>query len=128
MRVTTLKAAAAALGGMVSYYASLVEDRERDGPGRGPVDYYLEPDEPAGRWWGDGRDALGVDGEVGAQEFRALLEGHHPRSSARLGRPFGDRSARAFDATFSAPKSVSVLWALSPEPQLAALSRCCDGK
>ena len=32
-----------------------------------------------------------------------------------MGRRFGDTSARGFDATFSAPKSVSVLWALSPD-------------
>jgi len=38
----------------------------------------------------------------------------------RLGRRFGDKSARGFDATFSAPKSVSVLWALSPDPWVRA--------
>lgn len=45
---------------------------------------------------------------------RSLLEGRHLRSSVRLGRSFGEKSARGFDATFSAPKSVSVLWALTP--------------
>src|SRR5581483_4121540 len=36
------------------------------------------------------------------------------------GRGFGISSARGFDATFSAPKSVSVLWALWPEPFVRA--------
>ena len=49
------------------------------------------------------------------RELRALLEGHHPGTGARLGRRFGDSSVRGFDATFSAPKSVSVLWALTPD-------------
>ncbi len=66
MRVTTLKATAAKLPGLLAYYAGLAEDRERPGPGRGPVDYYLDPDEPPGRWRGSGRHALGLDGNVGA--------------------------------------------------------------
>lgn len=115
MRVTTLKATAAKLPGLLAYYAGLAEDRERPGPGRGPVDYYLDPDEPPGRWTGGGRHALGLDGNVDGADLRSLLEAAHPGSGARLGRRFGDSSARGFDATFSAPKSVSVLWALSPD-------------
>ena len=64
MRVTTLKAAKARLGGLLAYYAGLAEDRSRSGPARGPVDYYLDPNEPPGRSWGRGRHALGLDGEV----------------------------------------------------------------
>ena len=98
----------------------LAEDREQPGPGRGPVDYYLDPDEPPGRWRGGGRHALGLDGNVEGTELRSLLEAAHPATGARLGRRFGDSSARGFDATFSAPKSVSVLWALSPDPFVRA--------
>jgi hypothetical protein len=36
MRVTTLKATAAKLPGLLAYYAGLAEDRERPSPGRGP--------------------------------------------------------------------------------------------
>jgi len=120
MRVTTLKAAAAGVGGLLAYYAGLAEDRTRTGPSRGPVDYYLDPDEPAGRWWGQGQAGLGVEGEVEADQLRAVLEGRHPMSGVVLGRAFGDASARGFDATFSAPKSVSVLWALTPDPWVRA--------
>jgi conjugative relaxase-like TrwC/TraI family protein len=120
MRVTTLKATADRLSGLLAYYAGLAEDRGRPGPGRGPVDYYLDPDEPAGRWWGRGRAGLGVDGTVTGEQLRAVLDGHHPLSGKQLGRRFGDTSARGFDATFSAPKSVSVLWALSPDSWVRA--------
>lgn len=120
MRVTTLKASADRLGGLLAYYAGLAEDREQPGSARGPVDYYLDPDEPPGRWWGIGRRTLGLEGAATGQQLRALLDGHHPVNGRPLGRRFGDQSARGFDATFSAPKSVSVLWALSPDPWVRA--------
>ena len=121
MRVKTLKAGADRLDGLLAYYAGLAEDRERPGrPARGPVDYYLDPDEPPGRWWGSGCAALGLAGEVDGGQLRALLDARHPTTGTRLGRGFGASSARGFDATFSAPKSVSVLWALTSDPWVRA--------
>ena len=121
MRVTTLKASADRVARLVDYYAGLAEDRHRpDRRATGPVDYYLDPDEPPGRWWGAGRQALGVDGTVAGDELRTLLEARHPATGQKLGRGFGDKSARGFDATFSAPKSVSALWALTPDPWVRA--------
>jgi conjugative relaxase-like TrwC/TraI family protein len=117
MRCTTLRAVTPArVARLLDYYAGLAEDAGKPcRSARGPVDYYLDPAEPAGRWWGSGRLALGVDGEVCGEELRALLEARHPITGQRLGREFGAKSARGFDATFSAPKSVSVLWALTPD-------------
>ncbi len=116
MRATTLKASPADVGGLLAYYAGLATYHAgRDGPTRGPIDYYLDPAEPPGRWWGHGRAALGLGAEVQAEQLEALLTARHPATGARLGRCFGAKSARAFDATFSAPKSVSVLWALSSD-------------
>lgn len=121
MRATTLKASAAGLDGLLTYYAGLAAGHaRRDGAARGPVDYYLDRSEPPGRWRGGGCATLGVGGEVRADHLEALLTARHPETGKRLGRGFGDRSARAFDATFSAPKSVSVLWALSPDPFVRA--------
>ncbi|NLD76792.1 MAG: relaxase domain-containing protein, partial [Acidimicrobiales bacterium] len=54
-RVTTLKGADAG-----AYFV--------DGPGR----YYLDGDEPPGRWLGRGADALGLDGEVDDEDFLSL--------------------------------------------------------
>ena len=103
---------------LIDYYAGLARDQlRRDGVGRGPVDYYLDPDEPPGRWWGSGCAAVGLDGEVVPRAAAGDAGGPSSRPpAATLGRRFGDRSARGFDATFSAPKSVSVLWALTPTP------------
>lgn len=116
MRATTLKASAAEVAKVIGYYAGLAEDElRRDGKSRGPVDYYVDPHEPPGQWWGDGCEAVALVGEVQPEQLAALLEARHPGNGHKLGKAFGDRSARAFDATFSAPKSVSVAWALAPE-------------
>ncbi len=121
MRVTTLKAGKAGLAALIDYYAGLAADQlHRDGVRRGPVDYYLDPNEPPGRWWGEGCAAMELAGEVQPDQLAALLQARHPGHAGRLGRGFGAKSARAFDATFSATKSVSLLWALSPDPWVRA--------
>ncbi len=117
MRVTTIKSRPHGVEATVAYYAGLAADQtRRDGAGRGPIDYYLDPAEPPGRWWGEGRAALGLGTEVAPEELEALLTARHPVTGERLGRGYGADSARGFDATFSAPKSVSVLWALADDP------------
>jgi conjugative relaxase-like TrwC/TraI family protein len=121
MRAVTLKAAGAAVAQLAGYYAGLAENHlRRDGVARGPVDYYLDPAEPPGRWWGTGCAAVGLGGEVLPEQLQALLEGRDPATGPTVGRRFGDKSARGFDATFSAAKSVSVLWALSEDPWIRA--------
>ena len=121
MRVTTLKGAGEQLARVVDYYVGLAEDQQRrDGRRRGPVDYYLDPDEPPGRWWGRGGPAVGLDSDVEPDQLGRMLEGRHPLTGERLGHRFGEKSARSFDATFSAAKSVSVLWALAPDPWVQA--------
>ena len=66
MRATTLKASTGdELVRLVDYYAGLAEDQQRrDGLARGPVDYYLDPDEPPGRWWGSGCRTVGLTGSA----------------------------------------------------------------
>ncbi|MDH3262078.1 MAG: relaxase domain-containing protein [Acidimicrobiia bacterium] len=74
--------------------------------------YYLNGDEPPGRWWGRGADRLGLHGEMDSDAFLAVMAGHDPATGRDLGRRFGEGSVRGYDATFSAPKSVSVLFGL----------------
>jgi hypothetical protein len=51
MRAVTLKAVGDGVAQLIGYYAGLARDRlRRDGVARGPVDYYLDPAEPPGRW------------------------------------------------------------------------------
>ncbi len=77
--------------------------------------YYLDAGEPPGHWFGHGARMLGLDGEIDDEAFLAVMAGLHPVTGERLGRRFGDTSVRGFDATFSAPKSVSVLFAVGDQ-------------
>ncbi|MCL1693291.1 MAG: relaxase domain-containing protein [Actinomycetia bacterium] len=74
--------------------------------------YYLDGDEPPGRWWGRGADRLGLSKEIDPEAFLAVMAGHDPATERHLGRRMGEESVRGYDATFSAPKSVSVMFAL----------------
>jgi conjugative relaxase-like TrwC/TraI family protein len=78
--------------------------------------YYLQAGEPRGLWLGCGAWMLGLDGDVHDEAFLAVMGGVDPRQPSRLlGRRYDERSVRGFDVTCSAPKSVSVLWALGDE-------------
>jgi conjugative relaxase-like TrwC/TraI family protein len=90
-------------------------------PGRG--DYYLlpsgEPTQAPGKWLAQPVTlaALGIESEaVRGADFVALMEGRHPRSGEwiRAAGADGQRGG-GIDLTFSAPKSVSAVWALADE-------------
>jgi conjugative relaxase-like TrwC/TraI family protein len=75
----------------------------------GVEDYYLDGSEPDGAWLGAGSSRLGVSGRVGREAFQRVLDGRDPESGQPLGRHAAAR-VPGFDVTFSAPKSVSVLF------------------
>ncbi|MGH8871735.1 MAG: MobF family relaxase, partial [Acidimicrobiia bacterium] len=77
--------------------------------------YYLDGDEPPGRWWGRGAGDLGLRRQVDPDAFLAVMAGQDPATGRDLGRRYGEESVRGYDATFSAPKSVSVLLGLGDE-------------
>lgn len=74
-------------------------------------DYYLEGGEPPGKWQGRGASTLGLQGEVAGDQLAQLLEGFSAVGHSPLVQNAGkDRHQPGWDLTFSAPKSVSVLW------------------
>jgi conjugative relaxase-like TrwC/TraI family protein len=87
-------------------------------------DYYTGAGEAAGRWLGAGAEMLGLDGEVDPDDLRAVLAGLAPGSGGLT--PNGDtlrthaRRVPGFDLTFKAPKSVSVLYAVTDDPRVQA--------
>jgi conjugative relaxase-like TrwC/TraI family protein len=96
VRVTTLKGADAG-----AYYVEALPN------------YYLDSGEPRGVWLGDGASLLGLADDVADEQFLALMAGMDPQRPDRaLGRAYDDTSVRGFDVTCSAPKSVSVMFAL----------------
>ncbi len=104
--------------GTAGGYAEYLEGKAR---GSELGDYYLkdgERVEAPGRWAG-GAHLFGLDPEVPVtgEQLRTLMDVRRPDTGGELRRVGGSGDAvAALDATFSAPKSVSAVWALgSPE-------------
>jgi len=89
--------------GQGDYYLELAQE-----------DYYTKGGEPPGTWYGQGAEALGVEGQVGEAELKNLLNGYSKNGSEKLVQNAGSEDRQSgWDLTFSAPKSVSSLWAVS---------------
>src|SRR3954447_12794105 len=91
----------------------------------GVEDYYLGEPEADGIWAGAGAAALGLRGTVGARELDRVLNGEHPATGEPLGRVLAKR-VPGFDLTFSAPKSVSVLFGIGDDSLRAVLRDAHD--
>jgi conjugative relaxase-like TrwC/TraI family protein len=96
--------------GQESYYLSKVAEGEED--------YYSGEGEEAGQWMGAAATELGLSGDLEADQLVAMLTGINPATGEPLGLRVGP-SVPGFDLTFSAPKSVSLTWALG-DPETAA--------
>jgi conjugative relaxase-like TrwC/TraI family protein len=91
----------------------------------GRDDYYTGRGEDPGEWAGRGAQALGLSGRVGSGQFNALISGRDPSDPAvRLRSSEQDPKVAAFDLTFSAPKTVSILFAVAPEEVSGELAAC----
>jgi len=87
------------------------------------LEYYTGRGESPGQWAGAGAEALGLRGEVVDTDFAAVLGGTDPRTGTVLGRHFGTQRVVAFDVAVSAPKDVSILYALGDERTRATIMR-----
>ncbi len=78
--------------------------------------------EGRGLWFGEGAAALGLSGEVHPNILRNLFEGKSPDGQEQLVRRGHNKKRQGgWDLTFSAPKSVTMLWALGSPEQKAAV-------
>ena len=84
-------------------------------------DYYTEQHRVAGQWFGRGAEALGLADQVSPDDFRAVLNGLNPATGEVLvpSAKGNDERRAGWDATFNAPKSVSVQALVGDDTQLA---------
>ena len=89
----------------VAYFKHMAQD-----------EYYTKENEAEAEsdWDGRGSQRLALDGDVNRKDFEALLNGYDPKTGEPLVQTGNKSHAPGWDMTYSAPKSVSVLWALSP--------------
>lgn len=81
-------------------------------------DYYSQGHEIVGLWQGHGARLLGLAGPVGEEAFFALCENRDPRSGETLTARQKEGRRVGYDFTFSAPKSVALLHALSGDRRI----------
>lgn len=91
-------------GGQGAYYTGLARE-----------DYYLEGGEPPGIWEGKGARMLRLKGMVDKDVFASAFMGLDAKGSPLVQNAGNEKRQPGWDLTFSAPKSVSVLWSILPE-------------
>ncbi|MCX8453710.1 MobF family relaxase [Paenarthrobacter ureafaciens] len=115
--------------GLTYLFKSTMLDDARPTP-TDTISYYMATGTPQGRWIGSGLDGINrtLGQKVTESDARSIFQGaQHPDTAAPLGRAYGEatitqknhgqttnHAVAGFDLTFSVPKSVSALWALSP--------------
>ena len=104
LRITTSRSAAAA---QAYYTAGLTRQ-----------DYYTQGQEITGHWHGTAALRLGLAGEVTQEQFFALAENRHPETGETLTVRQKTERRAGYDFTFSAPKSVGLLYALTGDERL----------
>jgi conjugative relaxase-like TrwC/TraI family protein len=80
--------------------------------------YYTRGEEIVGRWGGKGADRLGLHGEVTKDAFHALCDNLNPVTGQKLTCRTKDNRSVAYDFTWNAPKSLSVLYTLTKDEKL----------
>jgi conjugative relaxase-like TrwC/TraI family protein len=109
LRIVAHKSAAAAL----RYYTE----------GLAREDYYSEKQEIIGQWHGRAAEHLGLAGDVKREAFAAMAENRHPDT----GKPLTPRTKAerrvGYDLNFHAPKSLSILHAMTGDERIVTAFR-----
>ena len=102
--------------GQADYYLEQARGRvdRSTSVGSGVEDYYVQGTEAPGYWLGSGSASVQAVGTVEREALVRVLEGCDPSSGRELVAPHA-RRVPGFDITFSAPKSVSMLFGLGDE-------------
>lgn len=104
--------AGADAAGAAQYYEDLARE-----------DYYTAGGEPPGKWIGKFAQALNLgDQQVKKGQLIEAFSGFDPATGKPLARNAGPEHKPGYDLTFSAPKSVSVIWATADQATRHAIS------
>jgi conjugative relaxase-like TrwC/TraI family protein len=95
----------------IAYYEELAKE-----------DYYTAGGEPPGKWRGLGARTLGLPSQIDTTSYRRIFNGFGPDGTP-LCENAGDNHRAGWDLTFSAPKSVSMLWARADETTRKAIQQ-----
>src|SRR6204780_5238242 len=82
------------------------------------ADYYSEGQEIVGSWGGKGASRLGLEGTVDKFSFERLCDNLDPRTGKPLTVRTRTERRVGYDFTFSVPKSVSLLHAMSGDKEI----------
>src|ERR1700731_2532013 len=82
------------------------------------ADYYSEGQEIVGSWGGKGASRLGLEGTVDKFSFERLGDNLDPKTGEPLTVRTRWERRVGFDFTFSVPKSVSLLYAMSGDQDI----------
>jgi conjugative relaxase-like TrwC/TraI family protein len=87
------------------------------------ADYYSEGKEIVGSWGGKGAARLGLSGTVDKGSFERLCDNLHPQTGKQLTAKTLTERTVGYDFTFSCPKSLSLLYALSEDQGIMSAFR-----
>lgn len=85
-------------------------------------DYY-SGEQDAGKWTGKLASKLDLEGDIEKGQLLAALQGFDPKTGEALASNAGETHKPGWDLTFSAPKSVSVVWANADSVERSAIER-----
>jgi len=88
-------------GGSAALAASYYEQRS--------ADYYVKDLDHQGEWMGQGAEELGLYGAINREEFQLSLAGYV--AGREVQNAGAENRLMGWDCTYSAPKSVSIVWA-----------------
>jgi conjugative relaxase-like TrwC/TraI family protein len=87
-------------------------------------DLYHSKEQTTGRWFGAAANKLGLYGEVKVESLRSLFAGYGVDGRKLVQNAGRDGRRVGWDLTFSAPKSISILWAVA-NPRIRAIIEGC---
>ncbi len=91
-------------------------------------DYYSEGQEMVGHWGGKGAVLLGLFGQVDKSAFESLCDNRNPRTQQSLTPITREERRVGYDFTWSAPKSVSLVHALTGDERIVQAFRDSIGQ